>query len=268
MANYYMYNPEKPGVVYPMKADKKKATFDSLTGKNVTSKTCPKCARKMAKRKKICKCGYTRPAAPSQAKYRWLALLFLVVAALAIVAIPYTAMYSMAFDAEVGSYVIDTQKVSLLTMITSGMTANIFGFLPAFAMGNGGEAGLVYTIATYVFVVCAVLAALYALFAVFSFDKAAKRARRALFFLGVGALVYTIMFAVCLNVAGKADAPVAAVTEGVLALGSYSLEMVSALIGVVSLALSFIVCVRSNRVAKLEKKIAKANAKINKAKGL
>ncbi len=268
MANYYMYNPEKPGVVYPMKADKKNAMRDAFTG-NASKKTCPKCARKMSARKQTCKCGYTKPAAPSQAKYRWLALLVAVFAVLAIAVIPFTAMYSISFDSGLGNYVVDAQEASLLAIITSGMGSEIFGFLPAFDIAHGGESGLVYSLAAYAFLVCAILAAVYALFAVLSFDKAAKRVRKALFLLGIGALVYTISFAICLNAVGKDMNPaVAAITEGVLALGAFSLEMVSALIGAGAMVVALLVRACSNRIIKWEKKIKKTQAKINKAKGL
>ena len=266
MANYYMYNPEKPGVVYPMKADKKKAMRDAFTGSNASKKTCPKCARKMSARKQICKCGYMKPAAPSQAKYRWFALFVAIFAALAIAVIPYTAMYNKTFDSEMGAWVIGAEKASLLTMITSGMTKELFGFLPSFNLN--GESGLIYNMATYAFLVFAVLAALQAVFAVFSFDKAAKRVRRALFILALGAFAYTIGFALCLNVISVDVEPVKTVTEGVIALGAYSLEMFTAVVAVVSMVGAVIVRVCSNRVIKLEKKIKKAEAKINKAKGL
>ena len=268
MANYYMYNPEKPGVVYPMKADKKNAKRDAFTGSNANKKTCPKCARKMSVRKQTCKCGYTKPAAPSQAKYRWFALLVAIFAALAIAVIPFTAMYNKTFDAELGAWVIGTEKVSLITMITSGMGSEIFGFLPAFDIAHGGESGLFYSLMTYMFVIFAAMAALQAVFAVFSYDKAAKRVRRALFVLGVGALIYTIGFAWCLSVVGKDIEPVVAITEGVLALGAFSLEMVSALVGAGAMVVALIVRVCSNRIINWEKKIKKTQAKINKAKGL
>ncbi|MBO5737420.1 MAG: hypothetical protein J6S04_06390 [Clostridia bacterium] len=268
MANYYMYNPEKPGVVYPMKADKKKAMRDGFTGSGASKKTCPKCARKMSARKQICKCGYMKPAAPSQAKYRWLALFVAIFAALAIAVIPYTMIASKTFDAELGSWVIASEKTSLLTMITSGMTEKIFGSLPAFEVANGGESGLVYSSMTYVFLVFAVLAALQAVFAILSYDKAAKRVRRAFFILAIGAFAYTIGFALCLNTIGTDVEPVVAFTEGVLALGAYSLEMFTAVIAVVSMVGAIIVRACSNRIIKLEKKIKKAEAKINKAKGL
>ena len=267
MANYYMYNPEKPGVVYPMKADKKNAKRDAFTGKG-SKKTCPKCARKMSVRKQTCKCGYTKPAAPSQAKYRWLALLVAIFAALAIAVIPFTAMYSKTFDTELGAWVIGTEKTSLLTMITSGMTAEIFGFLPAFDIAHGGESGLFYSLMPYAFLVFAAVAALQAVFAVLSYDKAAKRVRRALFILGLGAIIYTIGFTGCLSVVGKDVEPVVAITEGVIALGAFSLETVSALIGAGAMVVAFLVRVCSNRVLKWEKKIKKTEAKINKAKGL
>ena len=270
MANYYMYNPEKPGVVYPMKADKKNAVRDSFTGSNANAKVCPKCGRKMALRKKACKCGYTRPAMPSQAKYRWLALLVAVLAALVIAVIPYTALYTKTFDSELGSWVIVTEKASLLTMITSGMTAEIFGAIPAFEIAHGGESGLSYSLMTYVFLLFAALAALQAVFAVFSYDKAAKRVRRALFLLGIGALVYTFGFAGCLkvNIEAATAKPVAELTEGVIALGGFSLETVSALVGAGAMVVALLVRVCSNRIIKWEKKIKKTQAKINKAKGL
>ena len=221
----------------------------------------------MSARKQTCKCGYTKPAAPSQAKYRWLALLVAIFAALAIAVIPFTAMYEVVFDYPSLSYSITTEKVSLITMITSGMGSEIFGFLPAFDIAHGGESGLLYSLMTYVFLIFAALAALQAVFAVFSYDKAAKRVRRALFILGLGAIIYTIGFAGCLNVLGKDFAPVA-ITEGVIALGAYSLETVSALIGAGAMVVALLVRVCSNRVLNWEKKIKKTQEKINKAKGL
>lgn len=268
MANYYMYNPEKPGVVYPMKADKKKAIRDGFTGLNNNGKSCPKCGRKMSKRKQICKCGYTKPAMPSQAKYRWLALFVAIFAVLAIAVIPYTVIASKTFDYELGSWVIATEKASALSMITGIMDAKIFGSLPAFEIAHGGESGFMYSIMTYAFLIIAVLAAIQAVFALLSYDKAAKRVRRALFLLGIGALVYTFGFAGCLNTISTDVEPVVAVTEGVLALGAYSLEMMSVLVGAVALVLSLVVRICSNRILRLEKKIKKAQAKINKAKGL
>ena len=163
---------------------------------------------------------------------------------------------------------IGTEKVSLLTMITSGMTAEIFGALPAFKIAHGGESGLMYSLSVYVFLALSAVAAIQALFAVLSFNKAAKRVRRALFLLGLAALIYTSSFAGCLNTNGTDVEPVVPVVEGVLALGAYSLEMISAVVAGVAMALALSVRISSNKLVRLEKKAKKTAAKINKVKGL
>ena len=197
-------------------------------------------------------------------------LLVAVFAVMAIAVIPYVVMYNKNWDPEVGMRAIEAHKVSLLTVVTGGMISEIFGFLPALEIAHGGESGLLYSIAVYVFLICVVVALVYAVFAVLSFDKAAKRVRKALFVLGLGALIYALAFAMCLNVNIEAAnaKPVAELTEGVIALGTYSLEKTATLVAVACFGLAAIVRACSNRIIKWEKKIKKTQAKINKAKGL
>lgn len=261
MANYYMYDPEKPGVAYPMKADKKSGF--TLFGETKANR-CPKCARRMSKRKKVCKCGYERKDMPRQGKYRLFALLFLVLAVLAVVFIPYGVLYSKDYNAELAIYTIDYQKNNLLGMVQSGMPKELFSALPAFAIGHTGEAGFLYSLSVYAFIACAAVAAVIALFAVLSREKAAKRLRKALFVLGLGALAYTIGFTGCLHTMMR-DGEVQAV-EGLLTFGAYSLELVSAAMAVGCLVLSILILVREGKAERLAKKAKKLSAKAEKAK--
>ena len=266
MANYYMYDPEKPGTVYPMKADKTKSVLDILGGKNPNAKgkrRCPKCARRMSKRKQVCKCGYTKPVVPSQRAYRVFALFFLVFAALAVAVIPCYFVNSLAWTPEVNSFVIELQKGSLLSMLTGGMTQKIFGKLPAFSIGFGGETSFVYTLSAYVFAICAVLAVVCSLFALLSREKAAKRISKALLFMGIGALAYSVSFTVCLNTFETAYEALTTIPSGALYLkaSKYVFDFVSAFTGVACLIASFVVSKIIKRPAKLEKKAAKKEAK-------
>ena len=74
--------------------------------------------------------------------------------------------------------------------------AKLFSVLPAI---YNGDNGMFYNIAFYAFALCGVIALLHAVFAIFSKAKAPRRVRRALFFLGVGALVYTVAMALLLT---------------------------------------------------------------------
>ena len=261
MANYYMYDPENPGVAYPMKADKKSGF--TLFGE-AKSNRCPKCARRMGKRKKVCKCGYERKDMPRQGKYRLFALLFLVLAALAVVYIPYGVLSSMEYNAETALYTIDYQKNNLINMVQFGMPERLFSVVPAFAIGHTGEAGLLYSLSVYVYIVCAAIAALIAVFAVLSREKAAKRVRRALFFLGMGALAYTIGFTGCLHTMMKGD-DVQAIA-GLLTFGAFSIDLVSAAIAVGCLVLSGLFLARAGKAERLAKKAKKLSVKAEKAK--
>ncbi|MBQ4053647.1 MAG: hypothetical protein IJD33_04840, partial [Clostridia bacterium] len=99
------------------------------------------------------------------------------------------------------------------------------------------------------------LAAIHGFFAIFTRTKAAKRVRRALFFLGLGALAYSISFTVSLNIFESAYNAVASIPAGsFLSLGSIVIDMFSAGIAVVGLITSFIL----KRVAKKQAKLMAA----------
>ena len=267
MANYYTYDPANPSVVYPMKADKFGAIANPMDGKNPNAKgkrRCPKCARKMSKRKQVCKCGYVKPAVPSQAGYRLFALLFLIFAALAIVVIPYYSVDNMKWDTTIRGHIIDVKNGSLLSLLT-GMLASgekLFGFIPALTIGHGGEINMLYTFSVYAFLLCGALAVFYALFAALSRDKAAKRARRALFFMGIGALLYSVSFTVCLNSFETTYATIADLPKGLfLSVSSYVIDFFSAFAGVGSVIASFVLWRVAKHPAKVAKKLAKKEAK-------
>ena len=75
--------------------------------------------------------------------------------------------------------------------------ATILGLLPTFAFG--GTAAIVYGLAVYAFAIGCVLAILNAVGALLFKKKAPKRVRKSLFFLGFGALIYTVAFSLVLN---------------------------------------------------------------------
>ena len=176
MANYFMYDPEKPGAVYPMKADKTAPVFDLLGGKNPDAKKnrCPRCARKMGKRKMVCKCGYTKPAVPSNSGYRLFNFLFLILIALSIAVIPCYAIYDMELNHEINNLVIEVANGSMINLFLQGMVnggEKIFKVVPAFGIGYGGETGLLYSLSVYAFLLCGVLAVVHALFGMLSKEK-------------------------------------------------------------------------------------------------
>ncbi len=267
MANYFMYDPKKPGAVYPMKADKTTPLFDLLGGENPNAKknTCPRCARRMGKRKMVCKCGYTKPEVPSNKGYRIFNFLFLIFAALAIAVLPYYAVYDMPFSYETNSFSLITEQGSMLNHLLNGMVPakKLFDILPAFAMGHGSETGALYSLSVYAFLLCDVLAVIHALFGMLSREKAVKRATRALFFLGLGAFLYSASFTICLHTFEEAYELLATLPNGsaFVTAGSYAFDFFTALMGVGCLIASYVLRQVVRHPDKVAKKLAKKEAK-------
>lgn len=268
MANYFMYDPEKPGAVYPMKADKTAPVFDLLGGKNpdVKKNRCPRCARKMGKRKMVCKCGYTKPAVPSNSGYRLFSFLFLILIALSIAVIPCYAIYDMNWNTEIKNHVIEVANGSMITLFLQGMVnggEKIFKVIPVFGIGYGGETGLLYSLSVYAFLLCGVLAVVHALFGMLSKEKSPKRATRALFFLGLGAFLYSISFTVCLHTFENSFDIIANLPNGSMfvTVGSYAVDFFTALLGIGCLIASYVLRQVLRHPAKVAAKLAKKEAK-------
>ena len=125
----------------------------------------------------------------------------------------------------------------------------LFGVLPAFISKDGS--GTAYNLSVYIFALFGVFAFLSALFAAFSKQKAPKRVRRALFFLGAGALDYTISMSALIGTGNNMflnDEILA--TLDLFNLGGYQVEMLLMVIGSACLVLSFLFLIfrRRNKV--------------------
>lgn len=251
--NYYMYDTKSPNVVYPMSVSKNRPQENPFGAKVTKKNRCPKCARRLKESKRYCKCGYERPGFINQKGSRWFGLVLAILSILAIAVIPYCALYKAG--AEAGQYVLNVGSGNLLSLLQEMAASGekIFDIIPRFAVG--GETGITYAIATYLYLICGAVAAIQAIFAIFTRTKAAKRVRRALFLLGLGALFYSISFTVALNIFEGSFEMVATISDKpFLSVGAYVIDIFSLVIGVVGLITSFIL----KRVAKKQAKLMAA----------
>ena len=240
--NYYSYSPNNPNVVYPLSVSG--VAQVSPNAKAPLSKKEAKIAKKKAKLdmkamsrkdRKIAKKAAKREAKvaasvipSSNVLARLLGLVLAVVSVLALVSFSYIAIveYSLAdSDIPLADRVLDIQSLSLINIFTAMLNPAkpMFGFLPS--MYIIGDSSVIYNLAIYAFLICAVIAIITAVGAVFSKEKAPARIRKALLTLGLGALAYTVAFAIVIN-STAIDAP-----AGALALAGFYFDLNSLLIG-------------------------------------
>ena len=100
-------------------------------------------------------------------------------------------------------------------------------------------------------------------FGMLSKEKSPKRAARALFFLGLGTLLYTISFTVCLHTYENAYETLANLPKGSMFItaGSYAVDFFTALMGAGCLIASFVLRKVIRHPAKVAAKLAKKEAK-------
>lgn len=176
--------------------------------------------KKQDKKKSVCE----------KSAIRWFALVVIALCALTVALCPY--------------YVIKADGVALasngitLTAALFKSTGRMFGFVPAFAVK--GTLGMVYNVAIYVFLLCTALAAILSVIALFSKKNAPRRIRRALFFLGVGALFYSVMFILTTR-SVYPDLKMSA--NSLLAWLPFVLDTFSFVLGVVCLLLSLLLLI-------------------------
>ena len=135
----------------------------------------------------------------------------------------------------------------------------LFGVIPAF-FSNGGE-GMAYNLSVYIFPICVVVAVLYAIMAIFSKEKAPRRVRRSLFFLGAGALDYTVSTSLFLG-SGEESLVTGALADKVsmFTLGGYHVDLIPFAIGGACLILSFLFLIFRRRVKEQIETNTQANA--------
>lgn len=138
---------------------------------------------------------------------------------------------------------------NMLSVFMNALKADdkLFGVLPAFfSNGNGSTA---YNLSVYIFTLCGLIAVLYAVFAVFSKENAPKRVRRSMFFLGAGALDYTVSLSAAF---GKGENALLSAelfeSLNLLNLGGYQVELLPAAIGGACLVLSFLFLIFRRKV--------------------
>ena len=152
-----------------------------------------------------------------------------------------------------GNWALEVSEGSLIKVLIQSFQADetLFGFLPAFVSKDG--AGTAYNLSVYITSLCGIFAVLYAIFAVFSGEKAPRRVRRALFFLGAGALDYTVSLSALI---GQDNQSI--FTDSILQkmnlfnLGGYQVEMLPMIIGVACLLLSFLFLIFRRREKKTQ----------------
>lgn len=271
--NYYTYDPANPSVVYPMsisgqaqtnpaivgtapmqpaapaapavpvskKAAKKAAKAEKKAAKKSTkgmSKADKKAAKKAAKvAKKVAKkSGVSVLDVPVRKNVasRLFAIVLIALCAFVSVVLTYYVLVDVSYY---GSNTIPKYEAGSLMAIVMGAFAaegNLFGVLPAYSIG--GTTGMLYNLTIYAFALCVVIALLHAVFAIFSKAKAPRRVRRALFFLGIGALAYSVMFALMINRWGL---DVAILTD-LITVAGYSFDPFSLIVGAACLVLSLL----------------------------
>lgn len=240
--NYYMYDTKSPNVVYPMTVSKNHAKENPFgANKTVKKNRCPKCARRLSQHKRYCKCGYERPGFVNQKGARWFGFIFCILAVVATLFMPFVAVVGSEAS------VVTLKNGSLLSLFQfmNDSGNKMFNVMPSF--GFTGEAGYVYTICVYAFILCFVLAVVHGLFAIFTRTKAAKRVRRALALVGFGALIYTVAFALAAPHFGSMPAEISGIVVNVK---SFTVDVMSAALGVVGVFTSFILKMVAKRKAK------------------
>ncbi len=241
--NYYSYSPNNPNVVYPLSVSG--VAQVSPNAKAPLSKKEAKIAKKKAKLdmkamsrkdRKIAKKAAKREAKvaasvipSSNVLARLLGLVLAVVSVLALAVLSYQAIVSVENVTASGTNSVNTvsdiQSLTLVGILTSMLdpVKPMFGFLPS--VNIIGDSSVIYNLAIYAFLICAVIAIITAVGAVFSKEKAPARIRKALLTLGLGALAYTVAFAIVIN-STAIDAP-----AGALALAGFYFDLNSLLIG-------------------------------------
>lgn len=241
--NYYMYDTKSPNVVYPMTVSKRHAKENPFgANKTVKKNRCPKCARRLSEHKRYCKCGYERPGFVNQKGARWFGFIFCILAVAAFLFMPIMAIIGSEAS------VVTLQNGSLFSLFKTmyGSGNKMFSVLPSF--GFTGEAGYVYTICVYAFIASFGVAGVHGFFAVFTRTKAAKRVRRALFAVGFGALIYAAAFALAAPHFGTMPAEIPGMVVNVK---SFTLDVICAAFGCVSIFVSFVLKMVARRQAKM-----------------
>ena len=123
---------------------------------------------------------------PKNWGYRLFAILLFAVCALAVVVLPYNALYASTTTEGVKN---NSNSLMTILMDMFGAEGKLFGILPAFPIS--GKLGTFYTLAIYLFTLSIVIAVLLSIIAIFSAKKSPKLVRGALFFLACGAILYT-----------------------------------------------------------------------------
>lgn len=251
--NYYTYDPANPNVVYPMSVSGQGQTNPAIVATAPMQTAAPaastapvskKAAKKAAKAEKKA----AKKAAKVEAKAnsfsavdapvrknvasRLFAIVLIGLIAATAAVLGYYVLVDVSYPG--ADIVPHYSQGSLLAIVLNMLSAegSLFGILPAYPIG--GNTGLVYTLAIYGFTLFVVLALIHAVFAIFSKAKAPRRVRRALFFLGAGALAYSVVFALVIN---RWSLDVAPLTN-VIALAGYTFDMFSLVVGAACLVLS------------------------------
>lgn len=130
---------------------------------------------------------------------------------------------------------------SMLAVFVNALQSeeSLFGLIPAF-FSEGGQ-GTAYNLSVYIFPLCVVVALLYAVTAVFSKEKAPRRVRRSLFFLGVGALDYTVSMSALLGSGEESLLTQELLSKvNLFSLGGYHVDLIPFAVGGGCLLLSFL----------------------------
>ena len=114
--------------------------------------------------------------------YRFVALLAVAIAALAVVVIPFQAIVAASGEATISGPLLD-----IIQKASEGDDA-LFGIIPAFALT--GTLGTVYNLSIYLFAACIAIAAILGLIGLFAGKGGI--ARTSIGFLAVGAAIYAI----------------------------------------------------------------------------
>lgn len=242
--NYYTYSANNPNVVYPLTVSgvaqvspnavapisKKEAKLAKKKAK-LDMKAMPRKQRKIAKKAAKRETKLAASVIPSSnILSRLFGLVLAVVGVLALAVLSFEAVVSVvnvnATDGTNGVYrVADIQSLSLLNILMAMVDSDavMFSFLPS--MNIIGDVSVAYNLAIYAFLVCAIVATITALGALFSKEKAPARIRKALLILGLGALAYSVVFAITID-STMIDAPASA-----LALAGFYFDKTSLVLG-------------------------------------
>ena len=232
---YFTYNPEDPSVIYPM------SVVPNTPAEPEVIPMSKKEAKQLAKAEK--------KARNAVLNKNWVSRLFAVLLmALSLAALAVVSFGAVLQFVTVGANAVpDVQYGSLWQIFSTALKSETkaFGVLPALFSGEKGD---LYNLSIYVFAVCALLALIHALFANLNADKAPKRVRRSLFFLGLGALVYSIAMALLLNAGVLNETNL--LKLNVVNLVGFYFDTFSLILGVACLILSYILCLHGKLKAK------------------